>query len=101
MLMMLQTVSAALKILCSTLLVELEKPLDDLIPPSEPATEDLACRIIIREYHAFLAATVKFLYTVQGRSPESPISVSNFRVAFDTDFMFSHRTADALALGKR
>jgi hypothetical protein len=58
--------------------VELEKPLDDQIPP-EPSTEDLRCRVIIREYHAFLGATVKFLHEVQERqmlwrwSHESPV----------------------------
>ena len=58
--------------------MELEKPLDDTIPP-EPTTEDLRCRVIIREYHAFLGATVKFLHEVQERqmfwrwSHESPV----------------------------
>ena len=58
--------------------MELEKPLDDQIPP-EPSSEDLRCRVIIREYHAFLSATVKFLHEVQERqmlwrwSHESPV----------------------------
>lgn len=47
--------------------MELEKPLDDTIPPSEPSAKDLRCRVIIREYHAFLGVTVKFLHEVQER----------------------------------
>jgi hypothetical protein len=74
-----QTVAAALKVLCQDLLVELEKPLDETLPPPEPSAEDLCCRVTIREYHAFLGATVKFLHAVQERqmvwnwSAESPV----------------------------
>ncbi|KAF8862939.1 hypothetical protein BDZ45DRAFT_645627 [Acephala macrosclerotiorum] len=62
-------VAAALKVLCSELLIELEKPL--VSPPSTlldgVEEEDLRCRVTRRGYHRFLEATVKFLHEVQDR----------------------------------
>jgi len=61
-----QTVAAVLKILCKDVLVELEKPLEEsLEDSSEQETQDLRCRVIIREYHAFLGS--RFLHAVQER----------------------------------
>jgi len=53
-------VTAALRILCSDLLVELEKPLG-----STSATQIHDCPKVVSEYHMFLEATVKFLREVQ------------------------------------
>jgi len=67
------TISAALRVLCSALLVELEKPLDE-VPPKKPK-----CRTVIKEYHDFLAATAKLLREVREREErwrwgaESPV----------------------------
>ncbi|KAE8452489.1 hypothetical protein EG329_000391 [Mollisiaceae sp. DMI_Dod_QoI] len=66
-------VAAALKVLCSELLAELEKP---FIAPPVPIIletdqaqnpEDLRCRVIRRGYHKFLESTVKFLHEIQER----------------------------------
>lgn len=61
------TVSAAIKVLCYTLLVELEKPLDGSIPSLPFSAKILPCRVMKREYHAFLGATARFLFEVQER----------------------------------
>ncbi|CZR58087.1 uncharacterized protein PAC_07977 [Phialocephala subalpina] len=63
-------VAAALKVMCSELLIELEKPL--VSAPSSSILggveeEDLRCRVTRRGYHNFLEATVKFLHEVQER----------------------------------
>lgn len=55
--------------LCSELLIELEKP---LVPTPSALLdgvdeEDLRCRVTRRGYHSFLEATVKFLHEVQER----------------------------------
>jgi len=58
------TVVAALRILCSDLLIELEKPLDSTT--NLPVSPEL-CPTISKEYHSFIEATVKFLYEIQER----------------------------------
>ncbi|KUJ15454.1 uncharacterized protein LY89DRAFT_735565 [Mollisia scopiformis] len=63
-------VAAALKVLCSELLRELEKPLIEPLNAEvlvDVGEQDLRCRVIRRGYHGFLEATVKFLHEVQER----------------------------------
>ncbi|PBP18248.1 hypothetical protein BUE80_DR011034 [Diplocarpon rosae] len=65
----LRTVTAALRVLCKDILTELEKPLSATIhsPSSSPSTPltNLDCARVRDEYHAFIAATVRFLHVVQ------------------------------------
>jgi hypothetical protein len=87
-----QTVAAALKMLCSDLLIELEKPLSSsssplpeashLLPHSKNSTDarfQKQCQVVKKEYHTFLASTVQFLHEVQERQllwhwgPHSPV----------------------------
>jgi len=55
------TVAGAVRMLCSDLLIELEKPLSS----SSPALAEKECQMVKQEYHSFLASTVKFLHEVQ------------------------------------
>ncbi|CZT02455.1 uncharacterized protein RCO7_06286 [Rhynchosporium graminicola] len=57
-------VAAALRKLCTDLFIELEKPLTTTPPPS-PSSEKANCDTTKKEYHEFLASTVRFLYVVQ------------------------------------
>ncbi|KAG9239695.1 hypothetical protein BJ875DRAFT_508831, partial [Amylocarpus encephaloides] len=81
------TITASLQTLCSTLLIELEKPGShfgvrlpcasflspplllptSLSPSPQQPVEAQSCNKTIAEYHGFLAATVKFLNVVQER----------------------------------
>ncbi|KAH7409151.1 hypothetical protein BKA64DRAFT_664256 [Cadophora sp. MPI-SDFR-AT-0126] len=62
------TVAAALRMLCTDILLELEKPLTVTPPPSLPsAPTGVDCEQVKTEYHDFLAATVRFLHVVQER----------------------------------
>lgn len=56
------TVAAALRFVCSDLLIELEKPESTETPGNVPK-----CQIIVKEWHEFLGATVKFLHVIQER----------------------------------
>jgi len=58
-----ETVAAALRVLCSDLLIELEKPLSS----SASALPEKECQTVKKEYHAFLSSTVKFLHEVEER----------------------------------
>ncbi|KAH7336460.1 hypothetical protein BKA65DRAFT_34619 [Rhexocercosporidium sp. MPI-PUGE-AT-0058] len=60
------TVAAALRMLCTDILIELEKPLTITPPPSSSSIQT-DCKKVKDEYHAFLAATVRFLHVVQER----------------------------------
>ncbi|KAH6711209.1 hypothetical protein BKA61DRAFT_111460 [Leptodontidium sp. MPI-SDFR-AT-0119] len=60
------TVAAALRMLCTDILIELEKPLTATPSPSSISTPP-DCDKVKNEYHAFLAATVRFLHVVQER----------------------------------
>ncbi|KAH8781530.1 hypothetical protein F5882DRAFT_406357 [Hyaloscypha sp. PMI_1271] len=68
-------VAAALRMLCSDLLIELEKPLSS----STPHLPEKQCQVVKKEYHEFLASTVQFLHEVQERQmlwhwgPSSPV----------------------------
>ncbi|KAG4429103.1 hypothetical protein IFR05_015417 [Cadophora sp. M221] len=54
--------------LCNDILIELEKPLTATITPSPSSTSTPPdCEQVKNEYHAFLAATVRFLHVVQER----------------------------------
>ncbi|KAH8820029.1 hypothetical protein F5884DRAFT_762608 [Xylogone sp. PMI_703] len=57
------TVSATLRILAADLLHELEKPLD----ASFQETPQYNCPSTIGEFHSFIAATTKFLHSIQER----------------------------------
>ncbi|CZS89808.1 uncharacterized protein RAG0_01063 [Rhynchosporium agropyri] len=61
-----EIVAAALRKLCTDLFIELEKPLTTTSPPS-PSSEKANCDTTKKEYHDFLASTVRFLYVVQER----------------------------------
>ncbi|KAL2068768.1 hypothetical protein VTL71DRAFT_15106 [Oculimacula yallundae] len=63
------TVAAALRMLCTDILIELEKPLTITPPPSpgSPHMKQTDCVDVKKEFHDFLGATVKFLYVVQER----------------------------------
>jgi len=58
------TITAALRVLCSDLLVDLEKPdifrITSVLPPAQ-------CKVVKEEYHAFLEATTKFIWEIQQR----------------------------------
>jgi len=56
------TVAAALRLVCSDLLIELEKP-----EPTENPGNVPKCQVVIKEWHEFLGATVKFLHVIQER----------------------------------
>jgi len=57
------TVAASLHLLCSSILIELEKPLDS---KSSTAFEQ-NCTTITTQYHAFLSSTANFISPVQDR----------------------------------
>ncbi|PBP19105.1 hypothetical protein BUE80_DR010081 [Diplocarpon rosae] len=63
------TVTTALRVLCKDILTELEKPLSATIhsSSSSPSTHltSPGCARVKDEYHAFIAATVRFLHVVQ------------------------------------
>ncbi|KAH9224396.1 hypothetical protein DL95DRAFT_350230 [Leptodontidium sp. 2 PMI_412] len=61
------TVAAALRMLCTDILIELEKPLTATPSPSSISQTPPDCDKVKNEYHAFLAATVRFLHVVQER----------------------------------
>ncbi|KAK0109642.1 hypothetical protein ONS95_002323 [Cadophora gregata] len=62
------TVAAALRLLCTDILIELEKPLVVIPPPAlYNSPRGVDCDQVKSEYHDFLAATVRFLHVVQER----------------------------------
>ncbi|TVY18705.1 hypothetical protein LARI1_G003855 [Lachnellula arida] len=56
------TIAASLYLLCSSLLTELEKPLDLTEQPPEQN-----CTVTTIQYHAFLSSTANFLFPIQER----------------------------------
>ncbi|TVY43305.1 hypothetical protein LOCC1_G005027 [Lachnellula occidentalis] len=57
-----QTIAASIHLLCSSLLTELEKPLD--LTSQAPERN---CTVTTTQYHAFLYSTANFLFPIQER----------------------------------